>query len=150
MRSSRKYGFLIQSHVHFLNPAPLESGCRSVSSPLDMYHSLYTEYHWDIFQKADLGLKVLLFFIYFIILYFILFVNRSNVWKYLCLRYVYVHTGSLTWAPCTISSNMPCNIGVDSRLAPSQWETSLQSNAVSHWLGANLESARKISIGTAV
>ena len=27
---------------------------------------------------------------------------------------------------------------VDSRLAPSQWETSLQSNAVSHWLGANL------------
>ena len=30
---------------------------------------------------------------------------------------------------------------VDSRLAPSQWETSLQSNAVSHWLGANLESA---------
>ena len=28
----------------------------------------------------------------------------------------------------------------DSRLAPSQWETPLQSNAVSHWLGANLES----------
>ena len=29
----------------------------------------------------------------------------------------------------------------DSRLAPSQWEMSLQSNAVSHLLGANLESA---------
>ena len=29
----------------------------------------------------------------------------------------------------------------DTRLAPSQWETSLQSNAVSHWLDANLESA---------
>ena len=29
----------------------------------------------------------------------------------------------------------------DSMLAPSQWETSLQSNTVSHWLGANLESA---------
>ena len=29
----------------------------------------------------------------------------------------------------------------DSRFAPGQWETSLQSNAVSHWLGANLESA---------
>ena len=29
----------------------------------------------------------------------------------------------------------------DSMLASSQWETSLQSNAVSHWLGANLESA---------
>ena len=33
--------------------------------------------------------------------------------------------------------------GADSRLVPSQWETSLQSNAVSHWLGANLESAPK-------
>ena len=29
----------------------------------------------------------------------------------------------------------------DSRLVPSQWETSLQNNAVSHWLGTNLESA---------
>ena len=34
-----------------------------------------------------------------------------------------------------------CHNRADSRLAPSQWETSLQSNAVSHWLGANLESA---------
>ena len=30
----------------------------------------------------------------------------------------------------------------DSMFAPSQWETPLQSNAVSHWLGTNLESAR--------
>ena len=29
----------------------------------------------------------------------------------------------------------------DYTLAPSQWETSLQSNAVSHWLSTNLESA---------
>ena len=29
----------------------------------------------------------------------------------------------------------------DSRLAPSQWEKALQSNTLSHWLGANLESA---------
>ena len=31
--------------------------------------------------------------------------------------------------------------------APRQWETSLQSNAVSHWLGTNLESALS-SMGT--
>ena len=31
----------------------------------------------------------------------------------------------------------------DSRLAPSQWETLLWSNTVSHWLGANLESSLK-------
>ena len=37
----------------------------------------------------------------------------------------------------------------DSRLAPSQRETSLQSNAVSHWLGANLlvESALQWVLG---
>ena len=29
----------------------------------------------------------------------------------------------------------------DSRFAASQWETSLQSNAISHWLGTNLQSA---------
>ena len=29
----------------------------------------------------------------------------------------------------------------DSRFVPSQWETSLKSNTVSHWMGANLESA---------
>ena len=33
------------------------------------------------------------------------------------------------------------HIRADSRLAPSQWETLLQSNAVSHWLGTCLESA---------
>ena len=33
------------------------------------------------------------------------------------------------------------SIRADSRLATSQWDTSLQSNAVSQWLGANLESA---------
>ena len=31
----------------------------------------------------------------------------------------------------------------DSRFAPSQWEMPLHSNGVSHWLGANLESALK-------
>ena len=38
-------------------------------------------------------------------------------------------------------------IRADCRLAPSQWETSLQSNAVSHWLGTNLESALPMFIG---
>ena len=34
-----------------------------------------------------------------------------------------------------------CCLRADSRLPSSQWETSLQNNAVSHWLVANLESA---------
>ena len=39
-----------------------------------------------------------------------------------------------------ISSVMKKNARADSMFAPWQWETSLQSNAVSHWLGANIES----------
>ena len=38
-------------------------------------------------------------------------------------------------------TNAAIYIWADSRFAPSQWETLLQSNAVSHWLGTNLESA---------
>ena len=40
-----------------------------------------------------------------------------------------------------IPSDRSIKCSTDSRLAPSQWETSLQSNAVFHWLGTNLESA---------
>ena len=32
--------------------------------------------------------------------------------------------------------------GADSRFAPSQWETALLCNDVSHWLSASLESAQ--------
>ena len=35
-------------------------------------------------------------------------------------------------------------IRADSRFAPSQWETALLCNAVSHWLGTSLESALRI------
>ena len=39
------------------------------------------------------------------------------------------------------SSSVRSSDRADSRLAPSQWGMSLQSNAASHWLGANLEPA---------
>ena len=43
---------------------------------------------------------------------------------------------SLSW--CTLSNihmpSMGSCCGADSRFAPSQWQTSLQSNAISHWL----------------
>ena len=44
-----------------------------------------------------------------------------------------------TWFHCTTMN--PLTTRADSRFEPSQWETPLQSNAVSHWLGANLKSA---------
>ena len=36
--------------------------------------------------------------------------------------------------------------GADSRFAPSQWETALLRNDVSHWLGARLESAMEFMV----
>ena len=49
--------------------------------------------------------------------------TSPNFWQFCCLR-------GISW---TILSR------VDSRFAPSQWETALLCNDVSHWLGANLE-----------
>ena len=43
-----------------------------------------------------------------------------------------IHSGYETTKP---------SFRADARFASSQWETALQSNAVSHWLGANLDSA---------
>ena len=40
---------------------------------------------------------------------------------------------------------MPGRIRADTRCALSQWWTSLQSNAVSHWLGASLKSSSIVS-----
>ena len=49
--------------------------------------------------------------------------------------------GFCTMGNYTIARIYQCIFWADSRLAPSQWETLLERNAVSHWLGANLESA---------
>ena len=43
------------------------------------------------------------------------------------------------WSELNGCRNKNCR--ADSRFVPSEWETQLHSNAVSHWLGANLESA---------
>ena len=54
-----------------------------------------------------------------------------------------ISTTSIPQEPGKVGQMRPFgyNNRADSWLVPSQWETSLQSNAVSHWLGANLESA---------
>ena len=49
---------------------------------------------------------------------------------------------------CTKPSICRMKYKAASRLAPSQRETSLQSNAVSHWLGANLEAFLEIYFET--
>ena len=54
---------------------------------------------------------------------------------------IYFRVRQNTSTYTTSSSRALSHTRADSRLAPSQWETSLQSNAVSHWLGTNLESA---------
>ena len=51
---------------------------------------------------------------------------------------------AIPWLPPHRLQRRQSDTKADSMFAPSQWETSLQSNAVSHWLGANQESTLKI------
>ena len=46
-----------------------------------------------------------------------------------------------------INPSIWCISKADSRFAPSQWETALLCNNISHWLGASLESALYIKPG---
>ena len=67
--------------------------------------------------------------------------TSSCLWINLTNSILYLHH-----IPQYIIQNRNVHISVrngraDSRLATSQWEMSLQSNTVSHWLGANLKSA---------
>ena len=75
--------------------------------------------------------------------------GHSLKWEVIRLRFQELFTkwlSTLKESPSlgTIPVTTSCMIRADSRFAPSQWELSLQSNAVSHWLGANLETALMI------
>ena len=62
---------------------------------------------------------------------------------FLCVQVpVFFWMDEMTWAAVIFESVE--RYRADSRLAPSQWETLLQSNTVSHWLGANLGSALNV------
>ena len=61
-----------------------------------------------------------------------------KIWK---RRFLDLRRIGWTHVTDSVHEHMKCM--ADSRTVPSQWETPLQSNAVSHWLGANLESALK-------
>ena len=49
--------------------------------------------------------------------------------------------GDWRWPLKNSGNSHPSHDKADSRFAPSQWETPLESNSVSHWLGAHSESA---------
>ena len=71
-------------------------------------------------------------------------INQDMAWKYSKINvtygsYMYYDTifGTYTYIYHCLSMYHR----VESRFAPSQWETALLCNDVSHWLGASLESA---------
>ena len=81
-------------------------------------------------------------------------VNRPLEWWILesivelspCLFYVAIGKVSV-WERYNLPHDFQTQYKAESMLAPNQWETSLQSNAVSHWFGANLESVLQYLIG---
>ena len=78
-------------------------------------------------------------------------VSAANLWRYLSnMKVIFQNSDKPGNNGMEIASITPLsfrqtivwsNIRADSGLVPSQWEMSLQSNVVSHWLCANLESA---------
>ena len=63
-----------------------------------------------------------------------------SLW-YLLMPNLGVERGLLMLSPYHLSLWSPLSLRADSRFAPSQWETAFLCNGISHWLGANLESA---------
>ena len=69
---------------------------------------------------------------------------QGKYWKINC----HIYWNSYLVSTAQRLSKNPCRdtkFRADSELLPSQWEMSLQSNVISHWLGANLESALKFT-----
>ena len=68
----------------------------------------------------------------------------SATWLFNSLFKLNMKTPKHQWLLGSLKKGQSCQMcfrRADSQFAPSQWDTSLQSNAISHWLGANLESA---------
>ena len=70
---------------------------------------------------------------------------QRNIWKWHLDPSVYIKYYTHTGPELGHHSSR-----ADSRFAPSQWETALLCNAVSHWLGTNLESALLITVSADV
>ena len=95
----------------------------------------YIHYHDYAIKESQHVKRVWLFQIY---------LNRlesSSYFRPYCIVYKTGKTKSEIFDVCSTSMLyvIPCR--ADSRLPPCQWETSLQSNTVSHWLVETLESA---------
>ena len=78
---------------------------------------------WGDSQRA---IKHTIYFVFVVSMNHITYVDKEVM---LCGKY-----DSWTW-----STFFKSRTRADCRLAPSQWEMSLQSNAISHCIGANLE-----------
>ena len=122
----------------FLSPtAPQPPGYQKHAMECQLYveYGLPPEVHHDFcrldYKNSHCFIQDTLYYLYDSVTY--VQVNLDHPWfKYWLVTYV----------PGIIQAN----IRADSRLAPSQWEASLQSNGVSHGLGANLESVPNIGL----
>ena len=83
---------------------------------LEYVHTHYTEYVCTDGQRYVLPIRWRMY--------------KTNGWITICII-------SLRWTGMVANDMIYCR--ADSRIAPNQWEMSLQSNAFSHWLGANLD-----------
>ena len=64
-------------------------------------------------------------------------ISRRFMWVILATHQI----ESIATCNLAMGVDVTCIFRADSKLVPSHWEMSLQSNALSHWLGSNLDSA---------
>ena len=134
IESSEFFCFCHQLDILFGNPCFTFLGIRG-SDKLGIFFYLFINcYCYNTANHTD-------FMLFFRKIFPMLYFMRKKYWSVIDTQKDPICFAWYSQSDCGKFPRVVHVFKTDSMLAPSQWETSLQSNAVSHWLGANLESA---------
>ena len=153
IKNAQKHGCMHEVYI-FLNITEHQKGWKyldsSLMTPFMGVHSFIDWYHIfaSSFYEVISSLFVVWYqhFVYVVVksrtyLLSVISLSDKNRTRYIELTHCILFGGIKISMPKKWVMLGKWYSRADSRLPPSQWETSLQSNAVSHWLGANPESA---------
>ena len=119
---------------------PRQTAEQTEDLPVIWNTMMFTGRHRNILERRQYLtriIKVLLKFVWFclVVTHYVSLSSCNNQSRF-AINCLWLH-----WGWVGVSGLHGISSRADSRLALSQWETSVQSNAVSHWLDASLESA---------
>ena len=132
--TNKLYWNLIKATIHF-KKCWQQNGSHLVQSPMCYWCQHQT---WQVTLFSHYLQFKNMMTVSFVFVYVNITNNLLHLWAYF---------SACLW---NMEVKMTGQYRADYRLAPSQWETLLQSNPVSHWLGTNLESALPYFTGVAL